>query len=188
MYSLFLDTHANKIVVVIFKDEEILVKKEIETVYKHSECTMPIIIEALKEAKCNVKDINSIICVNGPGSFTGVRIGVTIAKMLAFTLKIPIKVMSSLLIKAVSFEHDDVTIIESEKNGFYIAKFNKQNDLIDDYKYYSLKEYSDLNINGVNNIEIDYQKVFMYANSLKETNPHLVNPLYIKKIEALKND
>ena len=107
MYTLFLDTHSDKIIIVLFKEKNILVKKEVETQHNHSITTMPILESVLKEAKIEVEELDQILVVNGPGSFTGVRLGVTIAKTLAFTLNIPIRTLSSLLIKAVSFEHDD---------------------------------------------------------------------------------
>lgn len=188
MYTLYLDTHYNKIIIIIYKDEEKIVHKEMECNYNHSMNTMPKLIESLKEAKIAISDINEIIVCNGPGSFTGIRIGVTIAKTLAFTLNVPIKMISSLLLKAISFKHEEVIIIEREKNGVFIAKFNEENDLIEDYKYLKNSEYKQLEdqINGIDQKEIDYLKLIQYAKKIEPTNPHLVNPLYVKKIEVQK--
>lgn len=165
MYTLYLDTHCNKIIIIIYKDEEQIVHKEMECNYNHSMNTMPKLIESLKEAKIAISDINEIIVCNGPGSFTGIRIGVTIAKTLAFTLNVPIKMISSLLLKAISFKHEEVIIIEREKNGVFIAKFNEENDLIEDYKYLKNSEYKQLEdqINGIEQKEIDYLKLIQYA-------------------------
>ena len=57
----------------------------------------PAIKELIDEQK-----LDEIIVVNGPGSFTGVRLGVTIAKTLAYTLNIPIKTISSLEVSSIS--------------------------------------------------------------------------------------
>lgn len=185
MYTLYLDTHSNRIVIVVYKNKQIIIKKEIESNYDHSVTTMPILIESLKEANIEVKDLNQIIVVNGPGSFTGVRIGVTIAKTLAYTLNIPIKVLSSLLIKAVSFEHEKITIIEREKNGVFTGDFNTKNELLSEYKYLSNKEYEmEDKTNFYEDIQIDYEKIIDFVTNLEETNPHAVNPLYVKKIEV----
>lgn len=186
MISLLLDTHTNKIIIVLYKDEKILVKKEIETSFNHSETTMPSLIQVLNEANYTIKDVKEIICVNGPGSFTGVRIGVTIAKMLAYTLSIPIKTMSSLLIKAVSFKHDVVNIIEQEKNGAFKATFNKNNELVGDYVYYLKNELEKQDFEYIDDIVIDYISVLKFSQKLNAINPHLVKPLYVKKIEVLK--
>lgn len=188
MYSLYIDTHGNKVVIIVYKDNQVLIKKEVESNYDHSETTMPILIESIKQADIEVKDLNQIIIVNGPGSFTGVRIGVTIAKTLAYTLNIPIKVLSSLLIKAVSFEHDNVTIVEREKNGVFLGEFNNTNKLISEYKYLSNKEYElvENNSSFYENIEINYERIIEFVKSIEESNPHAVNPLYVKKIEVQK--
>ncbi len=188
MYTLYLDTHYNKIIIIIYKDEEKIIHKEIECNYNHSINTMPKMIESLKEAKIEISDIKEIIVCNGPGSFTGIRIGVTIAKTLAFTLDIPIKTISSLLLKAISFQHEDIIIIEREKNGVFIAKFNAENELIEDYKYLKNSEYKELEnqINGIEQKEIDYVKLIQYAKKIEPINPHSVNPLYVKKIEVQK--
>lgn len=188
MYTLYIDTHCNQIVIVVYQNEKVIIKKEIVSNYDHSVTTMPILIDAINEAKLEIKDINQIIVVNGPGSFTGVRIGVTIAKTLAHTLNIPIKVMSSLLIKAVSFSHDKVMIIEREKNGVFTGNFDKENNLVEEYSYLSNREYEQLEdkSNCYEEVEIDYEQIIKYVNNIEEVNPHAVNPLYVKKIEVQK--
>ena len=188
MYTLYIDTHYNKIVIVIYKDEKILVKKEATTSYDHSVTTMPILIEAMEEAKLDSKDLNQIIVVNGPGSFTGVRIGVTIAKTLAYTLQIPIKVVSSLFIKALSFPHEKINIVEREKNGVFVGKFNEKNQLIGEYQYLKNSEYDKLkdSVEYMEEIEIDYEKIIQFIENMEAINPHKVNPLYVKKIEVQK--
>jgi len=188
MYTLYIDTHCNKIIIVVYQNEKILVKKEIVSNYDHSITTMPILIEAINEVNLEIKDINQIIIVNGPGSFTGVRIGVTIAKTLAYTLNIPIKVLSSLLIKAISFSHDEVVIVEREKNGVFTGIFDKDNKLIEEYKYLSNSEYEKIEdkTNYYEDIEIDYEKIINFVNNIDAINPHAVNPLYVKKIEVQK--
>ncbi len=186
MYTLYIDTHYDKIVIVIYQNTEIKIQKEIDSHNNHSVILMPLLIETIKEAQINLNELNQIIVINGPGSFTGVRIGVTIAKTLAFTLKIPIKVMSSLLIKALSFDHEKVWIGEREKNGIFIGKFDKENDLIEEYQYLKNKEITNNSLVFYEDIEINYEKIIKYAQKLKEINPHLVNPLYVKKIEVQK--
>lgn len=184
MYTLYIDTHANKIIIVLFQDKKVVVKKEVVTNYNHSITTMPVIINVLNEAKIDKSLLNQILVVNGPGSFTGIRIGVTIAKTLAYTLHIPIKVLSSLLIKAVSFPHDEVTIVEREKNGIFLGTFNKENQLIKEYTYLSNKEEDKKDY--IEEIEINYEEIIKYVNGIESMNPHAVNPLYIKKIEVQK--
>lgn len=188
MYTLFLDTHDSVIHIILYKEEKAIIKKIITTERNQSSKVMPVLIEVLTEAKIEIEEIKEIIIVNGPGSFTGVRIGVTIAKTLAYTLNIPIKVMSSLLVKAVSIKHEKVNIIEREKNGIFLGVFDENNQLLEDYKYLSNKEYEVWKENEqvLEDIPLDYEAIFFFAKSIKTTNPHAVNPLYVKKIEVQK--
>lgn len=62
----------------------------------HSIRAMPAIESLLKDCGVKPKELNKIVVAKGPGSYTGVRIGVTIAKTLAWTLNIPLSAVSSL--------------------------------------------------------------------------------------------
>ncbi len=188
MYTLYIDTHSNQIVIILYQNEKVKIKKELNSNYDHSINTIPTIIEVLKEAQIEIEQLNEIVVVNGPGSFTGVRIGVTIAKTLAFTLNIPIKAISSLYIKAVSFPHEKIKIVEREKNGVFVGTFNSKNELIGEYKYLKNSEYDLITSEEEykENVPIDYEKIIENIHTISSQNPHGVNPLYVKKIEVEK--
>ena len=63
---------------------------------------MPAINSLMEECNVKPKELSKIVVAKGPGSYTGVRIGVTVAKTLAFTLKIPIIGVSSLKVLAAN--------------------------------------------------------------------------------------
>ncbi len=188
MYSLFIDTHDEYINIVLFKDGKVLDEKHKLSQMQHSVFTMPLIDEIINSNNLDIKDVNEILVVNGPGSFTGVRIGVTISKTLAFCLNIPIKVINVLKMKAIMIDKDNKIVSVLEKNGAYVAKYSKTNDLIDDYFYLKKDEYEKyLNENDIELVEdINYEKVYEYLKTESAINPHAVNPLYIKTIEVLK--
>ncbi|MDF1510002.1 MULTISPECIES: tRNA (adenosine(37)-N6)-threonylcarbamoyltransferase complex dimerization subunit type 1 TsaB [Bacillaceae] len=84
-------------------DEEKVIGEYITNVKKnHSIRVMPSIETLLRDCDLTAKDINKIVVAQGPGSYTGVRIGVTIAKTLAWTLNIPLVGVSSLEILAAA--------------------------------------------------------------------------------------
>lgn len=84
-------------------DEEKVIGEYITNVKKnHSIRVMPSIDTLLKDCDLTPQDISKIVVAKGPGSYTGVRIGVTIAKTLAWTLNIPLVGISSLEILAAS--------------------------------------------------------------------------------------
>lgn len=193
MYTLFLSTYNEFVLVAILKDGLLIEKQNIKSERSHSIYIIPTIIDCLNKCLIKVNDLNEIIVINGPGSFTGVRIGITIAKTIAYTLNIPIKVISSLECLAISLDKQEPVIITiSDSKGKYIAKF-ENNKLIDQIIYLNneyLQNYLKKNAKYqlFENLEkIDVEKIYQYSNNLVNINPHNVKPLYIKDI-MVKND
>lgn len=88
---LHLETATTNCSVSISKDDEIVALKENNAAsYSHSEQLHVFIKEALKEASLSFSDLDAIAVSKGPGSYTGLRIGVSAAKGLCFSLDIPL--------------------------------------------------------------------------------------------------
>lgn len=190
MYTLFLDTHDKDVIVIIYKDGKLFKKKEVLSKSRHSQITMPTIIEVLEEANIEVNDVNNIIVVNGPGSFTGERIAVTIAKTLAYTLKVPIRTIDSLTTMAINDNRDVKVVALEDRNGAFVGEFDTNNKIVSDMVYLNKTTYEEYKTSKevINEIEIDYEKVYDYVmNNVDEVNPHEVKPLYIKGISALND-
>ena len=201
MISLFLDTSSKKMVVYLIKDNTILYKKYMESLNDHASYLVPFIDEALKENGLETKDINKIYVVNGPGSFTGTRIGVTVAKTLAFSNNINVIPVSSLKQYIFSKTNYDyyVSIIVDKNNRLYYGIYDKDyNDIIIDK--YSTREIfdkdisklsgntiyiSDKEVDEVNTTtqELDILKLMNYYKD-KEVGEHHLKPNYLKKIDA----
>lgn len=181
--NLFIDTHLNDVVIILSSDNKIIKEEIIKNEKQNSKIIMPTIKEVLGDIK-----LDSIIVVNGPGSFTGVRLGVTIAKTLGYTLNIPIRTVTSLECLAYSLEDSKKIVAFSDKNGYYIGIFNENNDLIGEYEYLSNSEYEEYanKYEVITDVIIDYEKVLEYASLKKIINPHEVNPIYIKKLDVEK--
>lgn len=186
MYSLFIDTHAQDINICLYKDGKVLKSIIKESVFQHSVHTLPLIKDLLTDFKLSAKDIGLIIVVNGPGSFTGIRIGVTIAKTMAYSLNIPIKVIDSLVIKAISLKDDTKYVSIVDRHGAYVASFDKENKAKEKYRYINLKEYNDLDSKHkyTDKVKLDFASIYKYCIDLPTINPHLVNPLYVKNIDV----
>ena len=90
MNVLFIDTTNNNEVTVGLKidGKEFITKKPLDT--RKAQVVLPMIEELLKELQLNLKDITAIEVNPGPGSFTGIRVGLSIANTLGFLLKIPV--------------------------------------------------------------------------------------------------
>lgn len=187
MLSLYIDTHSEKIIFALYKDEKILKTKIISENKDHSSICMPELIKFLEEQKIEIDEITDIVVVNGPGSFTGVRLGVTIAKTIAYTLSIPIRTITSL--ETLIYQYpEDIDIAIEEKNGYYIGTWHKEAKKVDNYRYFNKNEYEILKKTTkiVEPTEINFDYLMNFTHRKDIMNPHAVNPLYVKKIEVEK--
>lgn len=180
MNTLLIDTHDRELLLAIYKDEKLKWKKEIKEQLDHSTVCMPSLVALLNEASLTIHDINDIVVVNGPGSFTGVRLGVTIAKILSYTLQIPIRSITSL--ELYEYPSDAIYGVLKEKNGYYVAQ--RKNEMFDFYNYLKKDEFFSWskNKNFAYGEVIDYENLVKKAHLKEAENAHTVNPFYVKKI------
>lgn len=93
----------------------------------HSVTILPSIDAILKKQNIELSEIDEVIVGIGPGSYTGVRIGVSIAKMIGYLNNIPVKTISSLaLLASASSKEYIVPAIDARRGNSFIA-YLKQN-------------------------------------------------------------
>ena len=185
MYTLFIDTHYKEIIMILYKDKNIVDKILLTDFKSTSTETMPTLINLLENNNLKPIDLNKIAVCIGPGSFTGTRIGVTIAKTIAYSMNIPI--ISILSIDMIGINLDNKSYVSVlENNGAFVALYDKK--VIGEIKYMKNSEYEDFKSKNtvIEQIDMDYNKLIEFINSKEEENVHDVNPVYIKSIEALK--
>ena len=129
MISLFIDTSSIDVSIAIIKDNIILSEITKEIPNKHSVYTTKFIDDMLKKANIEPKDIDKIMIVNGPGSFTGVRIGVTIAKTLSYLLNKEVIPVSALKMLSLSTNHNNycLSLINANHDNYYLSLYDKNN-------------------------------------------------------------
>ena len=205
MICLFFDTSSDLLKVSLIKDNNIIFDKELHTKNDHSSYLVPTIDEAFKSNNIDFKELDEIIVGNGPGSFTGTRISIAVAKTYAFSFNIPVYMISSL--EELIYDNDGydfyVPIIEEKKDNLYFSIFDKDKKRVMDdtyssteYMYKKLEELdSKILLISLSNKEYEkYDTVKASINALnimknidvnnEKVNPHLLKPNYIKKIEA----
>ena len=104
MTLFYIDTTSSYLYTAIVKDSTLLIERKKDLGKNLSVETTNVVSDMFNEVGLKPIDIDKIIVVNGPGSFTGIRIGVTLAKIMAYSLKIPITTITSLEAMAKSIK------------------------------------------------------------------------------------
>ncbi|NPC91671.1 tRNA (adenosine(37)-N6)-threonylcarbamoyltransferase complex dimerization subunit type 1 TsaB [Bacillus sp. WMMC1349] len=102
MTILAIDTSNLTLGIALVRDGKVIAEHLSHLKKNHSIRAMPAIVELLKECGLQTADLTKIVVAKGPGSYTGVRIGVTIAKTLAWSLQLPVAAVSSLEVLAAN--------------------------------------------------------------------------------------
>ncbi len=204
MISLFLDTCNSNLIVSLIQDNKIIYKRIEETDKNLSVRLLPIIEECFKECNKSINDIDRVYIANGPGSFTGVRIGVTVAKVIAYSLNKKIIPISELQILAsIPNEKNYIVPIIDARRGFvYSSIYDNNLNVVYEDNYISLQElldyintnyniddfifvsYDNIDIENIKKPDIDLLKIISKHENDEGVNCHKVNPNYLKKTEA----
>ncbi|WP_144534227.1 tRNA (adenosine(37)-N6)-threonylcarbamoyltransferase complex dimerization subunit type 1 TsaB [Bacillus pumilus] len=107
MTILAIDTSNHTLGIALVKDSTVIGESITYLKKNHSVRAMPTVEALMKECGVAPSELSKIVVAKGPGSYTGVRIGVTIAKTLAWTLSIPISAVSSLETLAANGQYFD---------------------------------------------------------------------------------
>lgn len=95
---------------------------------KHSECLMKNIMELLNENELKLQDLDLLCCTKGPGSFTGLRIGMSVLKGIAFSCDKPLVSVSTMEVIAHNlsfFPGTVVPLLDARKQRYYSAVFQQ---------------------------------------------------------------
>ena len=204
MISLFIDTSISNVSISIIKDGQLLSSICEEIPNEHSKYAVSYVKRAIDEANIDANNIDKIFVVNGPGSFTGVRIGVTIAKTYGYLINKYVTPVSSLKALAISSNHDGVvmSVISANKNNYYVGIYDSEyNNLIDEMfidaiglvklmeeynPYIVSNEYNVLSLYKFNKVKMDSAKIVEKYMDVEEVNYHKLVPNYLKLPQALE--
>ena len=131
MISVLLDSSNTSLSVGLMKDDVLLDFVSYEAWQTQSEKMVPELDNLFKKNNVERKDISSIIVAVGPGSYTGVRISLTIAKTMALALGIPVYPVSSLRILKDS-ELTSICVINARSGRSYFGVYQGKNIIIED--------------------------------------------------------
>ncbi len=133
MRILVFDTCFNKTYIVLKDNDKIIADERIESTdfNYHSAYLIPALRDILKKNNLLISDINAIGVNIGPGSFTGIRTSVTIARVLAQQADLKLVPVTSLeiLSKLNNRKQDTVVVLDARKNKVYFAKYFDNNEI-----------------------------------------------------------
>lgn len=192
MKYLFIDTATSNLVVALIIDGNLKYYYNKQTGKEMSEKIIPVINEALEKANINANQISKIFAVNGPGSFTGIRVGLTVAKTMAWSLKIPVIPISSLeVIASATPFAENIALIDARRGYVYAGKYDDNLNALTQDSYIPLNsletKYKFISYDNIENSikpEIDIIKVIKKHENETGINPHKLNPKYLKLTEA----
>ena len=158
MKILAIDTSSSICSVAILENDNLIDKNELDDGKTHSENLMPLLDDVLNRNNLKPADIELIACCVGPGSFTGIRIGVASIKPIAEVLGIKVVSVMSLEALARIAEGKDtiVSLIDARNNQVYCGVFDKE--------YNPKEEFIADDINEIIEVLKKYENIYFVGN------------------------
>ena len=192
--ELIIDTTSKYLVVALADDKKVLNKIQYVAWKRQSEYAMKEIENILDKTNTKIQEIQRIIVSKGPGSYTGIRIALTIAKILGFALQIPACDLSSLQAMCGS-KGKKIAILDARSNRAYIGIYDNGKEVLKDRVLTMdeirklVSEYSDYEIVGdrellgLDSREIDYaEMMFELGKILPDClDIDALKPIYLKE-------
>ena len=153
---------------------------------------IPLLDEMLQKENLTLRDLDEIIIGIGPGSYTGVRIGVTVAKMIGYLNGIRVRTISSLaLISSTSSEEVVVPFIDARRGNAFMAVFSNKEKTLERIEEDCLENIEDFkqkhNYVFISEGRPDVIRI-LNSNLLEEVdNIHNLKPNYMRITEAERN-
>lgn len=211
MKVLFLNTSNSNLVIGIVDSDKLVYEGYFEDIKEHSKYLISSIEKGFRECNLKPNDIDKLIVIEGPGSFTGLRIGITVTKVYGFALNKQVLGISSLKALALSTPGYDYIIPIIDARGGYVfgaiydrnynTILDEQHTTLDNLKdkvkeldgnfifVYNDNLFDDQSFNDYNHrkIKLDVLKIVNYYKNDKGVNPHELNPKYLKLSQAEEN-
>lgn len=186
MLTLVLDSSTKRMYMALVLKDTLLTEAYYEGLNNHSEYIVSGIKKMLDEHNKNIKELNKIVVGIGPGSYTGVRLAVTTAKMLSVLLNIDLYQISSLALMSSSTKGKTLASIDARHGNVFGGIYEDGKVLFEDFLLYEdLLKHEHLNEVNVSSFKVD-PLVCIKASTLV-LNKELLVPNYLRDTEAERN-
>ena len=184
MNFLLVDSCQNELFVMYYTDGKYFIKTSNGN-KKHNSVLLPAIDEVITEAGATIQDLQNIVCVVGPGSFTGIRLGVTTCNGIAFATKanrIAINTFESI---AYNITNHILFALDCRHDNYYVGEYENGNQIqLANYTKAELSSFDGEVIlwNGDRDIQKIIDCVLSKINGKEYVDMFI--PLYLKKSQA----
>lgn len=189
MNCLIVDSSTKNLYISIIYDNKLVFEKYIAGKNDHAKNIVATIDEGLKENNMTVDCLDRVICGIGPGSYTGVRMAVTVCKMISSFKKIDLYTISTLKLISSGYSGICKVMIDARRNNAFamVFDYNKSQYVLKEglYSYDELSSYEADCIITDDDIKVD--AFFCMNNSILCQNPDLLVPNYLRETEAERN-
>jgi len=165
MKILSIDTSTDYLSIAIMDGKKILAGYHRPSHRNHSRLLIPTIVKLIKRAGLKIKDIGGFCVSVGPGSFTGLRIGVVTVKGLAYARNKPVVTVPTLDViarNAKGFEGIVCPVIDAKKNKVYACIYKS-----DGVNFKKISKYMLLSVDGLLKLTGIYDKVLFLGDGVK---------------------
>lgn len=131
MYSILIDTADKYLSVGLSKDNTIVDSISYECWQRQSEFLISELDKLMKRNNVTRNDIGAVVASKGPGSYTGIRIALTVAKVMAFALNIPLYLASSLEVLK-DFNAPSICVVNARSKRSYVAVYDGETTIMAD--------------------------------------------------------
>lgn len=193
MKILGIDTSSMASSVAVIEDNKLICEYTINTKKTHSQKLMPMIENMLKISDVNINEMDMIAICEGPGSFTGLRIGMATAKAIAHVNNLPIVGVNSVELLAGNMnlsEKKICSILDAQKTQVYMGQYKYENNELVEIKAVDVVEIDDL-LEELSNSDEEWiivgEAVYKYEDKIKEVkNIHIPAPSHnVSKASSL---
>ncbi len=158
----------------------------------HAKYMVDRVEQIIKRNRLTIDDIDRIVVGIGPGSYTGIRIGVMVAKMLGYAKHIPVFKVSSLYFMTSGYEGKIAALIDARR-GYVFAHIHEDGHVILDDTYIlfdklkHLSEYRTAKMIFIDERHYEVNPEHIFKHMKKVDNIHDLVPNYLRKTEAENN-
>ena len=183
---LYIDTCTKYMCVGLSKGDVLVYKKQYNAFKRQSEVAALEIDTCLKESKVKPSDLTKIVVTNGPGSYTGIRIGLTLAKVMSKVLNIKLVCLSSL--RAMCGLKSCSAIIDAKSKRVYYGKYDNGVCVVEDcVKYVSELDLNEKYVGETSVINVEEKEIDLIQNMFDLRNIEAVGDIDSVKAIYLKD-